>query len=179
MTTSRKSSPASERVLMTLLGMSDDQGFIERFKRDDALDYAYTPGPEFERELAALMQTGAVEELDRVGRSARRFRVRDLYRKSEANRYISDNQAAVTAIAAARTRLEPGRAFHSPTDDVITPSALAIKVVRVVRLPAGPKGDRFGLTITIGGQGTFYSWTYQELARGPAVFAPSRRTGDH
>jgi hypothetical protein len=170
--------------------MSDDAGYIERFRREEAFDMAYLPHTDFERELAVLVSEGLVEELDKTGRSARRFRVRDLSRKAEAVAYIAANQPTVNALAAARTRIEPGRSFIALNHE---PSAL-LRIVRVVPLDVEVPADgrtspgsanpttatRFGLTIVVAGFGTFYGWVYHELeGKGPVVFPPSRRTGQN
>lgn len=178
MMVSRKTSPARERVFMTLLAMADDGGIIERFRRDEALDLAFTPSSEFERELDALISDGTITELDRAGRSARRFSIRDRARRQEALAYLNANQATVTAIAAARTRIEPGRALTAPPAEAPA-SGPPLRVVRVVPLRRTEAGDRFALTLQVGGIGTIYGWVLQEQARGPVLFPPNRRVADN
>jgi hypothetical protein len=178
MMVSRKSSPARERVFMTLLAMADEGGIIERFRRDEALDLAFTPSAEFERELDALITEGAVSELDRAGRSARRFTIRDRARRAEALAYLNANQATVTAIAAARTRIEPGRALTAPPAEAPA-SGPPVRIVRVVPLRRTEGGERFSLTVQVGGIGTIYGFVLQEQSRGPILFPPNRRVADN
>jgi hypothetical protein len=171
----RKTGPPRERVLLTLLAMADDTGIIERFKREDALDLAHLPSSEFERELKALIAEGVVSELDKRGRSARRFQVLRRERRGDSLAYLRANAPIVTALEAARARVEPGRAYLPPGQDVSLPP------IKVLKCADASKSDlrRFVLTVAIAGLGTFRGWIFHEVtARGPAVYPPSRKVGD-
>lgn len=161
-----------ERVLLTLLGLSDPTGRILAFSKTEALDFAHVPAAEFERELQALAVTGLIEELPREGRATRRFQIRDIARRPAGLAYVDGRRDIVSSINARRAELEPGRAREDEPP-------LAPRVVRVDFI-TGEGRPRYAVTAQVRGIGTLRGWIYYPEFETKAAFisSPSRKVGD-
>ena len=108
------------------------------------------------------------------GAPARRFVVCDVGRRREGLAYVGARREMVSALLAARLRLEPGRAQGVPHPPLLEP-----RVVRVVALEPKEGRARYGLTVIAPGVGTLRGWVYQEQPGGEGfVFGPARRVGE-